>query len=159
MVAQHARDGGEGQAPGRLVAADQRQLEDELVEAVGALEVPQRAAAEQRAERRLDGGAQAGRRGRRVADVDAPARQGRRDVLAELGVEVGGGEVGRLEDAVHEGADLDAGRHLGEQRRHAAHRRRLQVVVERAARGPAARTIVSSSSTTRSSGSLATRAS
>ena len=95
----------------------------------------------------------------RVADVDAPARQGRRDVLAELGVEVGGGEVGRLEDAVHEGADLDADRHL---RRAATARRASQptcsVVVERR-RGRRARDIGSSSSTTCSSGSLATRAS
>ena len=109
--------------PVGCVAADERQLEDQLVEAVGALEVAQRAAAEQRPERRLDRRAQAGRHG-------SPGRRRRRSgargsaatCSPSSASRSGGGEVGRLEDAVHEGADLDAGRHLGEQRRHAAHR-------------------------------------
>ena len=37
-----------------------------------------------------------------------------RDLLGQLGVEVSGGEVRRLEHAVHEGADLDPGRHRGQ---------------------------------------------
>ena len=45
-----AAGGGGGQPPGGPVAADERQLEDQLVEAVGARDVPQRPAAEQRAE-------------------------------------------------------------------------------------------------------------
>ena len=106
--AQHPGDCIEVEPAGRPVAAHQRQLEVELVEPVGAREVAQPQAVE---ERRLDRGAQPGRHEGRVAELDRPPRLHGRDRLGELGVEVGRREVDRLEHAVDEGADFGAGGH------------------------------------------------
>ena len=116
-VAQHVADRRQRELARRVVAAGERQLEVELVEAVRASQVAQAHAAEQRAERRLDRRAQPGDDHGRVADLDVSPRLRRRDLRTELGVEVGGREVRRLEHAVHERADVDADRHLAEQRR------------------------------------------
>ena len=65
-----------------------------------------------------------------VAELDPAPRLRRGDLRDELGVEVGRGEVHRLEDAVHERPHLGPDRHLGEQRRHRT-QRVAPIVVDR----------------------------
>ena len=83
--AQHVRDRGQRQRrAARVVAADQRQLEVELVEPVGARDVPQGDAARQRPQRRLDRRAQPGDHAREVAELDPPPRLCGRDLRDQL---------------------------------------------------------------------------
>ena len=134
--------------PTRRVAAGERQLEVQLVQPVGARDVAQPHAVDERPERRLDRGPQPGDDRRPVAEVHRPARQRPATCSRQLGVEVGRREVGRLEDRVHERAERGAARAFAEQQRQ-----------RRARAGSTGAAASGSSSTTRSSGSLATRAS
>ena len=86
-------------------------------------DVAQPEAADKRAERRLDRGAQSGDDRRAIADVDRPPRQRRADGPRELGVEVGRGEVGRLEHGVGERAELGPPRAGGKNRGNRGQRR------------------------------------
>ena len=147
VLAQHARRSRRASArPVGLVAAGERQLEVELVEPVGARDV-----AQPRCRRAAGRAASRSRRAaRRRPSAGSPTSTRRRawtrgDVRGELGVEVGGGEVGRLEHAVHERADV---RRRPACRRAATARRAARLVRRRGAGGarPASR---GSSSTTR----------
>ena len=121
--AHHVGDRGQRQRrAARVVAADQRQLEVELVEPVGARDVAQRDAARHRPQRRLDRRAQARDDAREVAELDPPPRLRGGDLLDQLQVEIRRREVRRLEDAVDQRPDLDPDRHVGEQRRHRSQR-------------------------------------
>ena len=86
--------------PVGVVAAGQRQLELELVEPVRARDVAQPQPVDDRPQRRLDRRPQPLRRPDPARRDRAPgARAAPRDALGELRVEVGCGEVGRLEHA------------------------------------------------------------
>ena len=155
MRAQNGRDRGRRDVAQRIVTAGERQLEGQLVQPVGAREVAQPAVADQRPERRLDRRAQTGDHGRAVADVDRPPRERLRDGPRELGVEIGRGEVRRLEDRVGERAERGPARPGGEQRGDGEQRRVARPALP-AGRGSSS---AGSSVTIGSSGSLATRAS
>ena len=147
MAAQDVRDGGELDLAVRRVGTRERELEGELVEPVGAGDV-ERAAARRRA-------ARAASRARRAARPHGGVVDARR---GELRVEVGRGEVGALEHAVHEGARARAALQPREQRGRGQQRRLVERGRRDAAAGgtaPAGGSSVSSGA----SGSLATRAS
>ena len=112
----------DGEVGGGRVAPHERQLEVELVEAVGRADVAEADVVDQRAERRVHGGVEAGDQ---TVDVEAVVLHRvpvgpvlRRQRSAERGREVGRGEVDLLEDGVDERAEAGAARHLAEDRRH-----------------------------------------
>ena len=67
MLAQRGGERGEREAPGRVVAAGQREFERELVKPVLTLKVAEAHPARERAERGVDGGSQPGDCGDRAA--------------------------------------------------------------------------------------------
>ena len=95
------------------VAAGEREVEGELVEAVGAGEVAEAAAAPAGPSGVSMASARPATSGVDVALDDAAGAAGRRGG-GELGGEVGSGEVGVLEDVVDEGADPGAAGHGAE---------------------------------------------
>jgi hypothetical protein len=115
VLAQHVADRRQRETAGRLVAAGERQLELELVEAIGTPHVAQAGAAQQRAERGLDRRTQARDDRRRGTDIDMPPRLRGRDLRGELCIEIRRREVAAFEHAVHERPHVHADRHLGQQ--------------------------------------------
>ena len=118
--AQQRSDGADGQLPARRVAADQGDLEGQLVESVPTVEVAQAQVAHERPERCLDGGGQSPDERIRLADVDLASGLLLGDAARQLGAEVDAGEVGALQDAVDERAHVDTPRRVGQQRRRRA---------------------------------------
>ena len=116
-VPEDVGDRPERQPARRIVAPGQRQLEPELVEAVPPPEVPEPQAPETRPERGLDRRLQAGDHRLRVPDPHLRPALGRHDRFPELGVEVVGREVDRLEDPVDQRPHPDPARHPPEDRR------------------------------------------
>ena len=78
VLAQHGGDRGERQPAGRLVAADERQLEVELVQPVGAGDIAEAQTVQQRAERRPQRRASARRRRPRASRARRGASPGPR---------------------------------------------------------------------------------
>ena len=153
VLGQHGGDRAQRERAGRVVAADQRQLEAELVEPVRARDVAQPQVADERPERRLDRRRQALHDVLGVAELDPAPRLRLRDVAGQLGAQVGRREVRRLQHPVHERADVHADAHVRQHRGHLAQRLL-------AARGSGSGAGTSGSSAiSASSGSLATRAS
>jgi hypothetical protein len=110
---QRAGQAAERHVPRGVVAAGERQLEGELVEAVPRPDRGQRGTAEQRRAQR-DG--QVPRHVVEPAEVGAGAPHGGAQVPQQLRTQVARGEVGHLEDAVDRGADLPPGGHRRERR-------------------------------------------
>ena len=154
QVREHRRDRAERHAPGRVVAAGERQLEVELVEPVAARDVAQPAAAEQRAERRLDRRGEPVDHVRRLADLDRRRACTASIRAASSAARSGAAKSAASKHAVDERADADAGR--ASRRAATARARSAACRSSSPATADAGAATGSSSSITCSSGSLPT---
>ena len=105
MGVEHVGERRQREVGGRRVAADQGQLEPELVEAVGSADVAQAGLTGERTERRLDRRHEPVDDGVDGTDVDPAPRQSLGERSGDRASEVGRGEVDAFEHGVDERAD------------------------------------------------------